>query len=147
MRTPWRGLVCWVAVLLCCCPVGCRKGPAPSSDPEVKQRLEKLFRLYRAYVDKHHKGPPNEQALREFGRNMTASEKDEHGVGEDVDTLFTSPRDQQPYVIQYNLNLAPGGPTRAVAWEATGQSGKRFVALTVGYVEEYDEETFNQYRK
>jgi len=143
-----RRLLPWVVVLLCCWPLGCRgKGVAPSNDPEVKQRLEKLFRLYRAYVDRHKKGPPNEEALRQFGQTMSAKEKDEHLIGDDVDRLFTSPRDNQKFVIRYNLKLEPGGPTRAVAWEATGKNGMRFVALTVGYVEEYDEETFNQYRK
>jgi hypothetical protein len=50
-------------------------------------------------------------------------------------------------VIRYNLKLEPGGPTRAVAWEANGQDGKRFVALTMGYVEEYDDQTFKEYNK
>jgi hypothetical protein len=120
---------------------------APTSDPEAKQRLDQLLRLYRTFVDKNKKGPPNEQALREFGQRMPPQEKDQLGIGEDVDKLFTSPRDKQKYVIRYDLKLGPSGPTRAVAWEAAGQNGKRFVALTVGYVEEYDEATFQEYRK
>src|SRR5262249_29104692 len=48
-----RRLVCWVLILLCGSTVGCGSSKvAPSNDPEVKQRLEKVLRLYRAYVDK-----------------------------------------------------------------------------------------------
>ena len=74
-------------------------------------------------------------------------QRDEYLIGDDLNGIFTSPRDNQKFVVQYNLRLDPGGPTRAVAWEAEGKNGKRFVALSVGYVEEYDDETFQQYRK
>jgi hypothetical protein len=40
----------------------------------------------------------------------------------------------------------PTGQNRALAWEETGQDGKRYVALTMGYVQEYDEETFQHYK-
>jgi len=53
----------------------------------------------------------------------------------------------QKYVVRYNLKPDAGGVTRAVAWEATGQGGLRYVALSVGYVEEYDAETLRQYQK
>jgi hypothetical protein len=125
---------------------GCGHGGG-SSEPEAKVRLTKLLRLYQVYVEKNKKGPPNEQALREFGRKLSPQERDEYLIGDDLDGIFTSPRDDQRFVIHYNLKLDPGGPMRAVAWEATGQDGMRFVALSVGYVEEYDDETFQQYRK
>ena len=61
-------------------------------------------------------------------------------------SIFTSPRDQQKYVVRYNLKLEPGGPTRAVAWEATGHNGKRFVAYSTGEVEEVDEAKYQKVR-
>lgn len=126
--------------------LGCGPKVAPP-EPDAKVRLKKILQLYQVYFDKNKKGPPNEQALREFGQKLSAKERDEFLIGEDLDSIFTSPRDKQKYVIQYNLSLAPGGPTKAVAWEATSQNGQRYVALTVGYVEEYDDETFAQYKK
>jgi hypothetical protein len=142
----WRRLLtCGILVSVCCWHVGCRGGGQP--EPEAKVRLTKLLHLYQVYVEKNKKGPPNEQALRSFGQKLSAQERDEYLIGDDPDNIFTSPRDQQPYVIRYNVKLEPGGPTRAVAWEANGQDGKRFVALTTGYVEEYDDQTFKEYNK
>src|SRR5262249_54515266 len=139
-------LVFWVATALCCGNLGCGGGRvAPTTDPEAKLRLEKLLKLYQAYADKNKQGPPNEQALREFGQKMSPKERDEYGIGDDVDKLFISPRDNQKYVIQYNLKLDPG--SRALAWEATGQGGRRFVALTMGYVVECDDEQLKEYKK
>jgi hypothetical protein len=138
-------LTCWIAAFLCCSLVGC--GGGNPSEPDAKVRLTKVLRLYQVYVDKNKKGPPDEQALREFGQKLSPKERDEYLIGDDLESIFTSPRDKQKYVIQYNLRLSPGGPNRAVAWEATGQGGMRFVALSIGYVEEYDDETFQQYKR
>jgi hypothetical protein len=136
---------CSVWVVLVCLIVGCGGGEAPP-EPDAKVRLTKLLRLYQAYVQKNKKAPPNEEALREFGQKLTAQERDERMIGDDLENIFTSPRDNQKYVVVYNLKVDPS-ENRAVAWEANGQGGKRFVALSVGYVEEYDEETFKEYKK
>jgi hypothetical protein len=125
---------------------GCGRGSG-STEPEAKVRLTKVLRLYQVYAEKNKKGPPNERALRDFGQKLSARERDEYLIGDDLDGIFTSPRDNQKYVIRYNLRPDAGGVTRAVAWEATGAGGMRYVALSVGYVEEYDDETFQQYKK
>jgi hypothetical protein len=126
--------------------VGCGP-PAAKPEPDAKVRLTKVLRLYQVYVDKNKKGPPNEQALREFGQKLSPKERDEYLIGDELDNIFTSPRDKQKYVVTYNLKLEPSGKTRAVAWEADGKDGKRFVALSVGYVEEYSEERFKEYKR
>jgi hypothetical protein len=124
---------------------GCGRRDA-SPEPEAKVRLTKLLRLYQVYAEKNRKGPPNEQALRDFGQKLSAKERDEYLIGDDLDGIFTSPRDDQKYVVRYNVRPDPGVP-RALAWEATGAGGLRYVALSVGYVEEYDDETLQQYKK
>jgi hypothetical protein len=129
--------VCWFAA-------GCGGGARP--EPEAKVRLTRVLRLYQLYVDRNKKGPPDEQALRAFGQKLSPKERDEYLLGEDLDGIFTSPRDNQKFVIRYNLKLDPGY-TRAVAWEAEGQGGMRYVALSLGYVEEYDDETLKGYKK
>ncbi len=148
MAGPWRWTaspVGWVVLLLSWSILGCGQPPA-KPEPEAKVRLTKLLRLYQVYVEKNKKGPPSEQVLRDFGQKLTPQERDEYLIGDDLDSIFTSPRDNQKYVVHYNLKLDPG-QTRAVAWEATDQGGLRFVALSLGYVEEYDDETFKQYKK
>jgi hypothetical protein len=65
-----------------------------------------------------------------------------------VDRLFTSPRDGSKYAVRYGVAASPEGmASEALAWEQSGEKGKRFVALTVGHVEEYAEEEFNPLKK
>ena len=135
-----------MVVLVGCGPLGCGGGGA-GAEPEAKTRLTKVLRLYQVYADKNKTGPPSEQALREFGQKLSAKELDELLIGDDLDSIFTSPSDQERFVVRYNVKLGRGGPTQAIAWEATGQGGKRFVALSIGYVEEYDEQTFKEVNK
>src|SRR5262245_13040032 len=73
---------------------GCqREAVKPVSD--VQDRLAKLMNLYRAYVDKNHKGPANEEALREFGQKLSPQERADRLIGDDLESIFTSPRDNQ----------------------------------------------------
>src|SRR5688500_7075153 len=74
--------------------VGCSSSAAPAQ-PDAEVRIGKLFRVYQAYVQKHQKGPPREEALREFGQKLSAKEREDYSIGEDVESLFTSPRDNQ----------------------------------------------------
>ena len=97
------------AVLLLPGAGGCGRGGG-STEPEAKVRLTKLLRLYQLYADKNRKGPPDEQALRAFGQKLSVQERDEYLIGDDLDGIFTSPRDNQKYVIRFNLKLDPGGP-------------------------------------
>jgi len=122
---------------------GSRKG---TTDPPAKVRLEKLFAYYQEYTRQNHKPPPNEQAFKDFLSSLPAEEKAIAHL-DDVDRFLISPRDHEKYVIRYGQVIAVGGATRAVAWEQTGVQGKRFVALSVGYVQECDEATFQSYKK
>lgn len=134
------------AVVLCGGTPGCERSSS-NTETDAKINLTKILRLYQVYVEKNGKGPPDESALREFGKKLTPKELDEYLIGNDLETIFTSSRDKKPFVIQYNLILQPGGEMKTVAWEATAENGMRYVALSNGYVEEYDEETFQQYKK
>jgi hypothetical protein len=141
-----RRFLGWGVALLGTATGGCGRRVAPPP-PEAKVRLTQLLRLYQAYIDKNGKGPPNERALQEFARKLSPQERDERLIGDDLENIFTSPRDQQKYAIRFNLKFNPGGPIRAVAWEAQGKDGLRFVALSVGQVEEYDEATLKEYQR
>jgi hypothetical protein len=129
-----------------CLAAGCATG-SPVAQPDGKQRIEQLFHLYKAYVERNKKGPPDEQALRDFGMKLTADERRGYIIGDDIESLFVSPRDKQKYVIRFNQTLGPVGGTKGVIWEAEGQGGRRYMALTQGYVEEYGEAMFKDYSK
>jgi hypothetical protein len=136
-----------ILVLICSCTSGCGGRRVGTTDPEAKLRLERLLEVYQLYADQKQKAPPNEQALKEFIRKLPKEHKEALNLGDDVDSLLVSPRDGQKYQIRYNLPMSRSGDSRAVAWEQTGQGGKRFVALAMGYVEQYGEEEFKQLNK
>ena len=83
------------AIVLLTTATGCGGSQAAVSQPEVSARITSLLRLYQAYVDKHKKGPPNEAALKEFGQKLTPPEREAYLITGDIDSIFTSPRDQQ----------------------------------------------------
>jgi hypothetical protein len=118
-----------------------------TSDPPAKLGLEKVFELYQAYSRQKKKPPADEQAFKDFLRALPQEEKTIAHIDDNVDDFLISPRDGQKFIIRYGLIVDVGGPTKAVAWEQNGKNGKRFVALSVGYVQECDEETFQSYRK
>lgn len=133
------------AAALCLVFAGCpSQTAAPVSD--VQTRLSHLMNLYRFYVEKNQKGPASEEALREFGQKLSPEERANRLIGDDLENIFTSPRDNQKFLIKFNIKPEPS-TNRALAWEATGKDGRHFVALTMGYIVEYDEEQLKQYTK
>jgi len=142
-----RWLLAGSAVQLCCwSSAGCGSSAGSAPKPEAQDRINKLLQLYRAYVDRNKKGPPSEQALREFGQKLTPQERTDLLIGDDLDGIFTSPRDNEKFVVKYNVKLDPS-QNRAVAYEAQGHDGRKYAALSIGYVVEYDEETLKEYTK
>jgi len=140
------GYACvWLTCLTMVC--GCVGGGAKAAAPDAKERITQLSRLYKAYFERNKKGPPDEQALREFGQKLTPDERKGYLVGDDIESLFVSPRDKQKYVIRFNQPMSPTGGTKGLIWEAEGQGGRRLVALSNGYVEEYGEAMFKEYTK
>jgi hypothetical protein len=134
------------AMLLASLP-GCGGSAAASAEPEAKQRLSSLYYLYKLYCEKNRKGPANEQALRDFAKTLTAEERTSRKIGDDLEGIFTSPRDGEKFVVKYNLMINAGGGSKGVAWEAKGKDGRRFIALMLGYVEECSEPMFLEYTK
>jgi len=143
-RLGWIPLT--LALGLCLAAVGCASTEATSSQPDVQDRLKKLFNVYKAYVDKNQKGPPSEQALREFDQSLSPQERADRLIPDDLESVLTSPRDNKKFVIQYGVKLDPS-KNRAIAWEADGKDGLRYVALSIGYISLYDEKTLNESKK
>ena len=145
MARTWLLLALWLVLVV---SAGCRAGSTVgTTDPEAKLRLERLLEFYLRHADQKGKGPPNEHAFKEFIRKVSRDEPGRAGVGEDLDQLLTSPRDGQKYLVRYGLTIDRAGDAQPVAWEHTGSGGNRFVALSMGYVEEYSEQGFKQFKK
>lgn len=141
-----RAVVCAACLVVAIFSFAGCASSAPPPEPDVKERLEKLFNLYRAYTDTNRKPPASEQALKDYAAKLSPTERADRLVGDDVEGIFTSPRDNEKFVIKYNIKPDPA-VNRALAWESKGHNGLHFVALTMGYVVEYDAEQLKQYTK
>jgi hypothetical protein len=131
---------------LACAILGCKSGPPVAPlEATAQDRLYKLMNLYRFYIEKNRKPPASEDQLLAFGKGLEPADREARNIGNDIDSLFVSPRDKKKFVVRYNLGNIDAA--KALAWEADGVGGRHLVALTRGNVEEYDQEMFNQYTK
>ena len=141
----WRAglLVVGVAVWLA---AGC--GGRTESEEREQSHLKPLAILYGQFVGEHQGRPPkDEQEFKQYVRSQSPEVLASFGIS-DADTVFISSRDGQPYVVRYG-NAAKTGPPGpggqpVIAYERTGVSGKRFVASSIGAVEEVDEARFKE---
>jgi hypothetical protein len=119
------------AAVLIVLAAGCRGASPP---PAGHDQLATIAKYYGLYQGQHHgETPASEQKLKEFIRARDRSVN--------VESLFVSPRDQQPFVIRYGKKVAAPGPGGAsiVAYEKAGVSGRRLVARCTVQVEEIAE--------
>jgi hypothetical protein len=127
----------------------CAAWLAGCSDRAAKQQaierdnIRTLARLYGQYMSAHRgKSPASEVDFKKY----IQSRKDELAAEQitDIDSLFVSNRDNQPYTVVYNMppagSMTPTG--RVVAYEKQGVDGKRMVAYELMSVEELDEARF-----
>lgn len=122
--------------------------PAPVPQSQSEKNLQALAVFFGRFISQN-KGvsPPNEEAFKKFIRGLRPADYENFGVDpNNLDALFTSPRDNQPYGIAWGVRAAMPGPDGAgmVIWEQTGVNGKRYVADSLGKIEEVDEATWNQ---
>jgi len=133
-------------VTFCAFLVGCSSHQANLE--QEQSNLKPLATLYGRFIGQHRGQPPaNETQFKQFinsgGKDLLSS----FNVSS-ADELFVSSRDGKPYVVLYGPEAAKGPPGPAgspvVAYEQEGVGGKRFVASSMGAVEEVDEARFKQ---
>ena len=121
--------------------MGCGSSNEAKAKRQESSRLKNLSLLYGRFLSAHRGVPPKDEA--EF-KGFVASLPDEAKTHiPPVDELFVSERDNQPYVIVYGKSTS-GGPADIIGYEQTGVGGKRFIANSVGAVQEVDAETFSK---
>ena len=134
-----------LAVGLLVSQIGCESHSSGMTQTDTKTQIEQLFNLYKSYVTAKRKGPPNEQALREYAKGLSEKQLEDELIAKDVDSIFISARDKQPFQIVYGHSLNAGGEPVAIIYEKTGVNGMKYAALSMGYAEEYDDETLKGY--
>jgi hypothetical protein len=119
----------------------------PDVAAEQASTLRPLAVLYGKYVGEHGgRAPTNEAEFKAYAQSPSAKPiLDANGI-KDVETLFTSSRDKKPYVVLYGkLTGPPANSGQPVfAYEQEGVSGKRFVATSLGSIQEVDEAEFKK---
>jgi hypothetical protein len=128
--------------------LGCSGPPAPNSPERLP--LRHLAILYGKYRGAHRGQPPKDEA--QFKQFITALEPNQlaaAGVSAaEIDAMFVSPRDAQPYDVRYNDSPPPDGPNgpSAVVMERVGKNGMRLVAYSTAKVEEIDDAQYQKVR-
>lgn len=131
LATPLAGSVILMVGFVLLGQTGCRQ---PRAKVEVS-RLQQLSVFYGRYMSQN-KGqtPTSEKQFKEFIQKVDSSVN--------VDELFVSPRDNEPYVVRYKEGMvAPGAVT---VHEKTGVDGQRMVSLSTGEVRTVDETEFKK---
>jgi hypothetical protein len=139
----WGSVIAFVAIS------GCNSTAPPKVTQTVESNLKAIHVFFGQYSAQHQGRPPaNEQAFRGFLKSLPAERLESMAVS-NMDSLFVSPRDNQPIVVLYNQPASmPGvGTTKLLAHETTGVNGQRFVLLTTGEIQEVDQARFDELKK
>ena len=86
--------------------------------------------------------PANEMEFKRFIAEKGAPMLERAGMA-NLDELFVSERDGQPFVVIYG-KYPPGMTSRIAAYEQNGVGGKRQVGYSAGAVEQIDETRFRE---
>ena len=139
--------ICLALATLGLATLGC--GAKQTPQPPTETNLKAIYVLYGWYTGQHRgKSPPDDAAFKKFIKSLDG-EQLKSLTASDPETLFVSPRDNQPYVVHYKTDIGiPGVGTPGVAgggWlahETTGVNGKKYILLPTGIIEEVNEQRF-----
>lgn len=127
----FRNLQCFIGLSLLFA-LGC----GDSVDSKIRDMngtaIQRLANSYAFFQSKNgYRGPKSEADLRDFftqDENMKGFERAGIDVS-DVDALFISPRDEQPFKIKYGVKGSPFGFKEAIIFETTGVDGQIMVGF------------------
>ena len=138
----WRFAVLFLSWVVA---AGCQH-PTSREVPPAESNVKNIAIFYGRYLAQNRgRTPPDKEALKKFIASHPATELAALKIT-DVEQLFVSPRDNQPYVVRYGAKLPPPGPSGSpvIAYEKDGDGGRRFVAFANAGVEELDDARFRQ---
>ena len=127
---------------------GCGRGGgvAKSELPSDQQHILKVASLCAQYKRENRaKLPTSIDELKAFAKKLSKEKQKQYGV-DDVEKMFISPRDNQPYGIN-NTGSEHAGMTKILVYEQVGVNGKRMTASSLGTAQEVDEDEFRRWVK
>lgn len=121
---------------------GCSSSPPAASDDLGIARLTILTKQYVSYLNSHQSRPPASEA--EFKQLLTDAGGSilKKGGANTVDELFVSPRDGQPFVIEYGARAGRLLDRGIIAYERTGKDGTHLIGRRLGFAEVVDADAF-----
>ncbi len=121
---------------------GCGASPQAASDGGGIARLTVVAKQYAGYLNTHQNHPPANEA--EFKKLLTdaGSAILKKAGANTVDELLVSPRDGQPFVIEYGAAAGRLIDHGIIAYERTGKDGTHLIGYRLGYVEAADADKF-----
>jgi hypothetical protein len=134
-----------IAAVLLLALAGC----GPSVQKQVAamngSNIQRLSNLYAAHQNiKAGTGPKDEAAFKAFIKDFDKNKLEMMGVDpNNLDALFKSERDGQPFKIRYKVGGGRGS-VDPVIFEASGKGGKKQVGFTGGKVEDVDDAQYAQ---
>jgi len=140
-----RTFLLFVFVLLFAGCSGSNKGKsmiADANDSNVK-RLATMYSFF--HTLNNNKGPVDKAEFKKFiqsqdERRLALADIDPS----DIDSLFVSERDKQPFVIRYGIDTYVRGPSLPVIFEETGIEGMRDVGFFNGNMKTVDKAEYDQ---
>ena len=122
---------------------GC--GGNPQQEARESSNLKPLAVLYGRYLASHQgQPPPDEAAFKSFVKGLDARQLEAAGA-KDVESIYSSTRDKQPYVILFADAIPKASSADVVvAYEQQGVGGKRYVATSLAQIKEVDEPEFRR---
>jgi hypothetical protein len=126
----YRSLAALVAAITL---TGCGGDTDPSSAVAAanSSNIQRVTNLYLAYqTENGWVGPPDEAKFKEFIRGLPGPTLSRIGIDPaQIDGIFTSERDGQPFKIRYKVVGNMMGSTEPVVFEAEGVGGQRMVGF------------------
>ena len=124
---------CFIACLLFIFTTGCGGSKVASRIDELNSTsIQRLVTCYVRYQGKNgYRGPKSEKVLKEF-IGLPQNQKGFERVGidtSDIDALFVSDRDDEPFKVKYGVSGSPLGFTEAIIFESVGVDDQ----VMVGY--------------
>jgi hypothetical protein len=127
-----RSAVC-IGSLLVGLVTGCSNGNNPESalanvNGTNIQRLANLYITFQSEND--WRGPADESEFKTFLRSYNPAKLERIGIDpSNIDALFISERDGQPFVIRYGVQGSVMGSSEPVVFEAIGDGSTRLVGF------------------
>ena len=125
--------------------IGCgRTSPDDAIRASNKSNIQRLSNCYAMYqFNNGWQGPKDEASFKEYLNGVRPKILERMGIT-DVDAIFVSERDGQPFKVRYAVNGTARGTSEAVVFESEGSGGKKMVGFLNMTQREVDQAEYDE---